>query len=85
MKEKNEKSSNVKTSNGSVSKNASKEIKKEKTKQTSSPKEASSNAGDGKVEKSKNTNSEKATYVRGESQKPVTESYRRNWNAIFKR
>ncbi len=72
-----------KPTDGSVSKNASDQTKKDK--ETSSSSKASANGAATKVDKSKNTNSEKIAHVRGEAQKPVTESYRKNWNAIFKR
>ena len=74
MTKKKNKPTDTKLSNETISKNAESEFKKDNTPPTDKESKTSS---------SETPSTEKKTYVRGESQKPVTKAYRNNWNSIF--
>jgi len=59
--------------------------RKEDASSTLPPEQTSVNKDDPKLNNSESPNSNKKVYVRGESQKPVTDAYRKNWQSIFKR
>ena len=84
MKKEERKPTEIKSSNEGVSKKASK-TRNEDTSSTSPPEQTSTNENKPKSNKAETPNSKKKAYVRGESQKPVTEAYRKNWHSIFKR
>jgi len=74
-----------KSTNDSISKNVEKENKKDNTPPTPSPDSTSTNDQESGSDPSDSASTVKKTYVRGESQKPVTKAYRNNWNSIFKK
>ena len=79
------KPTDAKSTNESISKKSESEIKKDNTPSTPSPDKTSTNDNDPEPSRSETPSTEKKTYVRGESQKPVTRAYRNNWNSIFKK
>ena len=84
MKKEKNKPTETKSSNEGGSKKASR-IRKEDASSTSLPEQTSTNENGPKSNKPETPNSKKKAYVRGESQKPVTNAYRKNWHSIFKR
>ena len=83
------KESSNSTDSTTVKKNISKKTenkhKKEDTTPTSTPDNASPDQKDPESNQPDSPEIKKKTYVRGESQKPVTKEYRDNWNSIFKK
>ena len=79
------KPTDAKLTNESVSKNVEREIKKDNTPATTSADNTSINDKESKPSSPEVSSTEKKKYVRGESQKPVTNDYRNNWNTIFKK
>ena len=63
------------------------DLKKDKSNDTNkTEKTASDKPGEKSVSSTENSSTVqdgKASYVRGENQKPVTQAYRNNWNKIF--
>ena len=84
MKKEKNKPTETKSSNEGGSKKASK-AKNEDASSTSPPEQTSTNEDNPKSNKAETPDSKKKAYVRGESQKPVTDEYRKNWHSIFKR
>ena len=84
MKKEKNKPTETKSSNEVGSKKASK-TRKEDASSTSPPEQTSTNENGPKSNNSETPNSKKKAYVRGETQKPVTDAYRKNWHSIFKR
>ena len=85
MTKKKNKPTDTKLTNENISKNVEKENKKDNTPPTSSSDNTSTNDKESEPNSSEAPSTEKKTYVRGESQKPVTKAYRNNWNYIFKK
>ena len=83
MKKEKSKPTETKSNSEGGSKKADK-TKKEDASSTSPPEQTSVNKEDPKSNSSESPNSKKQAYVRGESQKPVTDAYRKNWQSIFK-
>ena len=79
------KPTDTKLNNETISKNVESKIKKDNTPPASSPNNTSTTDKESKSSSSEAPSTEKKTYVRGESQKPVTKAYRNNWNSIFKK
>ena len=85
MTKKKNKPTDTKLTNETISKNVESEIKKDNTPPTSSPDNTSTTDKGSKSSSSEAPSTEKKKYVRGEAQKPVTKTYRNNWNSIFKK
>jgi len=84
MKKEKSKSTETKSSNEGGSKKVSKK-KKEDAPSTSPSEQTPTNEDGPKSNNSETPNLKKKAYVRGETQKPVTDAYRENWHSIFKR
>ena len=65
--------------------NKANKTRKEDASSTSPSEQTSVNKDDPKSNSSESAKSNKQAYLRGESQKPVTDAYRKNWQSIFKR
>ena len=70
----------TKSTNKDTSKKPVSKTQKDNTQPESSLDETSTNEN-----KPEPSSAKKTPHVRGESQKPVTNAYRTNWNSIFKR
>ena len=79
------KHTDTKLTNETISKNVESEFKKDNTQPISSPDNTSATDKESKTSSSEAPSTEKKTYVRGETQKPVTKAYRNNWNSIFRK
>ena len=84
MKKEKNKSSDSKSGKESALKKAGK-TNKEDASSTAPPEQTSKNENDSKSNSPEAPNANKDSYVRGETQKPVTNAYRKNWDSIFKR
>ena len=79
------KPTDTKSTNEGVSKKIESKTKKENIQSTSLPDKTSGNKDAPKSTQSEPSNTKKETHTRGETQKPVTDGYRKNWNSIFEK